>query len=172
MKITLLLPEPIAPIDISMIENAVKTEFGLSTVAVTPVYRETTGAARRQAKKRESNTKENAVIYGREIRDSVTPMDKVTLDLGKATVCGEVFDVQSKEIAKRNAWVMSFDMTDYTSSIHVSKFMTDERAGEIVAQIKKGMFLTVSGKPGLKQIRRGAHAGAGQHRPRRKGAAP
>jgi len=152
MKITLLLPEPIAPIDISMIENAVKTEFGLSTVTVQPVYRETTDAARRQAKKREGKTKENAVIYGREIRDTVTPMDQVTLDLGKVTVCGDVFDVQSKEIAKRNAWVLSFDMTDYTSSIHVSKFMTDERAGEIVAQIKKGMFLTVSGNLGFNRF--------------------
>jgi DNA polymerase III subunit alpha, Gram-positive type len=76
-------------------------------------------------------------------------MENVTLELGKVTVRGEVFDVQSKEIAKRNAWVLNFDMTDYTGSVRISKFMLDDNAGEIVGRIKKGMYLTVSGSLGF-----------------------
>jgi DNA polymerase-3 subunit alpha (Gram-positive type) len=152
MKLTLLLPEPIAPVELTMIEEAIKGEFGLDAVSVTPVYRKTQETVRRQEKKEEKKARENAVIYGREIKGSITPMDMVTLDLGKVTICGEVFDVQPKEIPKRKAWVLTFDMTDYTGSVHVSKFMTDENAGEIVAKIKKGMFLTVYGNLGFNRF--------------------
>ncbi len=38
MKLSLLLPSPIAPIDITMIEDGIKTEFGLSSVVIMPLY--------------------------------------------------------------------------------------------------------------------------------------
>ncbi len=145
MKITLLLPEPVAPVDISRIEDGIKAEFGLKSVVLTPVYPKNEKTARKTARKKTVNQ----VIYGREIKSSITPMEKVTLELGSVTIRGEVFDVLSREIPKRNAWVFSFDMTDYTGSVRISKFMTDPNAGSIVSQIKKGMYVTVSGKLGM-----------------------
>ncbi len=145
MKLTLFLPKPVAPIDISMIEDGIKTEFGLAAVSVKPVYPKSEKTAGRTEKKKPAN----AVIYGRGIKASITPMEKVTLELGSVAVRGEVFDVQTREIAKRNAWVLNFDMTDYTGSLRISKFMTEPNAGAIAGRIKKGMCLTVSGKLGI-----------------------
>ena len=145
MKITLLLPQPVAPVDIALIEEGIKAEFGLKSVAASPIFANNEKTERKTQKKKPENT----VIYGRPIRSSITPMENVTLELGTVTVRGEVFDVLSREITKRNAWVLSFDMTDFTGSLRISKFMTDQNAGEIAAKIKKGMYLTVSGKLGF-----------------------
>ncbi len=148
MQLRLKLQEVIAPIEITMIEDGIREEFGLNTVVITPVF----PRAKAPDKKIEEKKKENPVILGREIHGSITPMEKVTLELGRVTVQGEVFDVQSREIPKRGAWVLAFDMTDYTGSVRVSKFMTEENAGEIVGRIKKGMYLTVSGTLGLNRF--------------------
>jgi DNA polymerase III subunit alpha, Gram-positive type len=142
MTMSLLLPKQISPVDIMLIEDGIKAEFGLASVAISPLYP-------RSANTEHKTEKKNPVIYGKETNGSITPMDMVTLELGKVTVRGEVFDVQSKEIPKRNAWVLNFDMTDYTGSVRISKFMLEEKAGEIVGRIKKGMFLTVSGSLGF-----------------------
>jgi DNA polymerase-3 subunit alpha (Gram-positive type) len=145
MQISLLLPGPVAPVDIVMMEEGVKTELGLLSVAISPLY----PRSAQSEKKTEKKKKENPLVYGKEPGGSITPMELVTLDLGKVTVRGEVFDVQSRDIPKRNAWVLSFDMTDYTGSVRISKFMLDDNAGEIVGRIKKGMYLTVAGSLGF-----------------------
>jgi DNA polymerase-3 subunit alpha (Gram-positive type) len=145
MQLSLLLPGPVAPVDIALIEEGVKAEFGLSSVSIAPIYPRSENPVR----KSESKKRGNPVIYGKEPGGSITPMDSVTLDLGKVTVRGEVFDVQSRDIPKRNAWVLNFDMTDYTGSVRISKFMTEDNAAEVVGRIKKGMYLTVSGNLGF-----------------------
>ena len=146
MSVTLRLPEIVAPVDIARIEDGIRAEFCLKTVTVSAVYPKNDQAGSR---KPATKKPEQTVIYGRDIRTRLTPMDQVTLDLGSVAVRGEVFDVQSREIPKRNAWVLSFDMTDHTGSLRVSKFMIDQNAGTIAAQIKKGMVITVSGKLGI-----------------------
>jgi DNA polymerase-3 subunit alpha (Gram-positive type) len=145
MNITLLITKPAAPVDISLIEDGIASEFGLNTVKISPVYPREKNVEKKADKKQSGN----AVILGKDIRNSITPMEKVELELGKVTVRGEVFNITSREIAKRNAWILSFDMTDYTGSVRVSKFMTDENAGEVVGKIKSGMVLTVSGNLGI-----------------------
>ena len=141
MRATMLFPRPMAPVDIASVEEGIAAEFGLKLVTVSPVYPKSAAPKRPAGEKKPLNT----VLFGRAPSGSVTPMDKVTLELGKATVRGEIFDVQHREIPKRGAWVMQFDMTDYTNSIRVSKFLTNSNAGEIVSRIKPGMFVTVSG---------------------------
>lgn len=67
-------------------------------------------------------------IYGtRQIKKAPKPMNTLELDMGVVTVEGDVFAVEHRELKKRNAWVISFDITDYTSSIRVSKFMPGTR---------------------------------------------
>jgi len=140
MRATILFPRPMAPVDIAAVEEGIAEEFGLKLVTVSPVYPKSAAPKKTAAEK-----KQDAVLYGRAPSGSVTPMDKITLEMGKATVRGEIFDVQHREIPKRGAWVMQFDMTDYTNSVRVSKFLTDPNAGEIVSKIKPGLFVTVSG---------------------------
>ncbi|NLA85704.1 MAG: PHP domain-containing protein, partial [Clostridiales bacterium] len=145
MQISLLLPGPVAPVDVMLIEEGVKTELGLSSVAITPLY----PRSAHSEKKTDRRKRANPVIYGKAPNGSITPMELVTLDLGKVTVRGEVFDVHSRDIPKRNAWILNFDMTDHTGSVRISKFMIEDNAAEIVGRIKTGMYLTVSGNLGF-----------------------
>ena len=150
MKLMISLTEPAPPMEISALEDMIAQEYGLSDVAVTAVYARITSEYFRKPPKGldvslASATKPGVVIMGRNIRGSTIPVEKLTLELGKATVKGEVCDVSDKYIENSGAWVLSFDLTDYTGTIHVSKFMTEENASQIVKKIKKGMWLTVSG---------------------------
>ncbi|MDY3014587.1 MAG: PolC-type DNA polymerase III [Evtepia sp.] len=92
-------------------------------------------------------------IYGpRAIKKKPVPMNTLELDMGAVVVEGDVFAVEHRELKKRNAWVVSFDLTDYTSSIRVTKFMPGEEAKPIVDGVKKGMHLKVSGRLNLNRF--------------------
>ena len=49
-------------------------------------------------------------------------MSTLELDMGTVIVKGDVFAVDHRELKKRGAWVVCFDVTDYTGSVRVSKF--------------------------------------------------
>ena len=85
-------------------------------------------------------------MYGRKITRPPIPMSELNLDLDVVTVEGDVFAVNHRELKKRNAVVISFDMTDYTSSVTVSKFMEEQEAKPILDAIKTGQHLQVMGK--------------------------
>lgn len=89
------------------------------------------------------------MIYGKSIRTKAIPMREVRLDLRRVTVSGKVFAVDHRELKKRNAWVIRFQITDNTNSVTVSKFMENRAAKPILEGIKKGMYVTVEGKLGL-----------------------
>ena len=102
-----------------------------------PVFRE---------EKKEKKPPEPSAIYGRPFRGEATPMADLTLDMFKVIVEGEVFAVAHRELKKRGAWVIGFDMTDYRGSVHVSQFLEAEKAKPILSGVKKGMWLRVQGK--------------------------
>jgi len=156
MKITISLTEPTSPLEISAIEDIVAEEFGLASVAATAIYVRPTSQSANKARKSPAKAapalKPGAVVMGRSAKESLTPIGSLALETGKATVSGVVCDVSSKFIDKRNSWVLSFDLTDYTGTIHVTKFMTDENAHQIVKRIQKGIWLTVSGNLGINRF--------------------
>ena len=94
----------------------------------------------------------NRIFGSRQIKKKPIPMNTLELDMGVVTVQGDVFAVEHKELKKRNAWVVSFDVTDYTSSIRVNKFMSKEEAAPIVNGIKTGMHLKISGRLNLNRF--------------------
>lgn len=79
-------------------------------------------------------------------RTDITPMNELTLESGNVTLEGEVFAVSSREIAKYGSAVLSFDMTDSTSSVRVSRFLRADDDQSIVGLIHEGMWLRVQGK--------------------------
>ena len=83
--------------------------------------------------KSESNT-----FYGKPIRTPAIPMKELSLDMGSVTVEGKVFAVEHKELKKRNAWVINFDMTDNSGSIRVNRFMEAGEAKPILENVKVG----------------------------------
>ena len=89
---------------------------------------------------------DTSAIYGRPFKGKAIPMQDVSLDLGIAIVEGQVFAVEHKELKKRNAWVINFDMTDHTGSVRINKFMEDEESKTIREKIKVGSVLRVQGR--------------------------
>ncbi len=86
------------------------------------------------------------VIFGRPFRSSSVPMRDIDINMGAVTVEGKVFAVEHKELPKRNAVVIKFDMTDNTSSVRVSRFMEKQEAEPILKEIQIGSVVKVTGK--------------------------
>jgi len=102
---------------------------------------------RPSAKKPDSKKSTGKLIFGRrEIKGEATEMKALDLDMGTVIVKGDVFAVEHKELKKRGAWVIGFDMTDYTGSIHINKFCPGDEGKPIVDNVKEGMHLLVQGK--------------------------
>ena len=88
----------------------------------------------------------NPAILGKPFKGVPVPMADLSLDMGFVIVEGKVFNIEHKELPKRNAWVINFDITDNTSSIRVSRFMEKKDAVPIVENIKVGSVYMVQGK--------------------------
>ncbi len=87
------------------------------------------------------------LIFGKPFRGEATPMRDLNLDMFRVIVEGKVFAVNHRELKKRNAWVICFDMTDNTGSVRVNQFMESAKAQPILEKVSKpGMFLRIQGK--------------------------
>ena len=73
-------------------------------------------------------------------------MKDMSLDMGIIIVEGRVFAVEHKELKKRNAWVVNFDVTDNTSSVRVSRFLENKEAEPILQGVKNGSVVKIQGK--------------------------
>ena len=92
-------------------------------------------------------------IYGKiNTKKKSVPMDELQLDMGSVLVEGTVFNVEHKELPKRKAWVVCFDITDNTNSIRVNRFMEGEEAKPIVNAVKVGQRLQVQGRLNLNRF--------------------
>ena len=149
MNLSLSLATPVPPLEISVLEELIAGQYEYASVSITALYARLSPAVRPGKKKKETVVKPGSVIMGRTISKNPIPVSDVSLELGKATVRGEVCDVSHKYLDKAKAWILSFDLTDFTGTIHVSQFMKDNDAGRIVEKVRKGMWLTVSGNLGV-----------------------
>ena len=86
------------------------------------------------------------MIYGRPFGGEVVKMANLDLDMFRVVVVGKVFAVNHRELKKRGAWVISFDMTDFTSSVRINQFMENDKAKPILEAVQPGQWLRVQGK--------------------------
>ncbi len=98
------------------------------------------------SKKKEQTVQQSEAFFGKPFRGAITPMKDLNLDMGSVAVEGRVFAVDHKELKKRNAWVISFDMTDNTGSVRINRFMEAGEAKPILDNVKNGAVLKVQGK--------------------------
>ena len=98
-----------------------------------------------QAKK-EAPPQDNGAIFGKPFKGQAVAMQELTLDMGFVIVEGRVFNIEHKELTKRNAWVINFDMTDNTSSVRISRFLENKDAKPILEGVKNGSVVRVQGK--------------------------
>ena len=86
-------------------------------------------------------------IYGKiNGKKKPVPLGELQLDMGSVLVEGTVFNVEHRELTRRKAWVICFDITDNTGSIRVNQFLEGEVAAPIVKSIKKGQRVQVQGR--------------------------
>ena len=104
------------------------------------------------AKKKEETVQNTETIYGKPFKGTSVPMKDLTLDMGSVIVEGRVFAIEHKELKKRNAWVINFDMTDHSGSIRINRFMEAGEAKPILEAVTEGAVLRVQGKLMINQF--------------------
>ena len=97
-------------------------------------------------KREEKAQVQSEVFYGKPFRGNAVPMKDLTMDMGTVIVEGRVFNVEHKELKKRNAYVVKFDMTDNTNSVRISRFMEANEAKPILENVAVGAVLRVQGR--------------------------
>ncbi len=102
--------------------------------------------AARKEKPKSAEPAPSDTFYGKPFKGAAVPMRDMTMDMGTIIVEGRVFNVDHKELKKRNAWVVKFDMTDNTNSVRISRFMEATEAKPILENVKVGSVLRVQGK--------------------------
>jgi len=90
--------------------------------------------------------------FGKPIRGTNTPMRELNLDMGTVIVEGRVFAVEHKELKKRNAWVINFDMTDHTGSVRINRFMEANEAKPFLEHVIEGAVLRIQGRLMINQF--------------------
>ena len=98
-------------------------------------------------KKQPTQTQASEAIYGKPFKGKPVSMQELSLDMGTVIVQGKVFNIEHKELSKRNAWVINFDITDNASSVRVSRFLENKEAKPILDGVKMGAVVQVQGKP-------------------------
>ena len=98
-------------------------------------------------KKKESPQPQNTeTIFGKPFKGDPVSMGQVNLDMGSVIVEGRVFAVDHKELKKRNAWVISVDITDHTGSVRIKRFLENNEAKPILDNVNIGAVVKVQGK--------------------------
>ena len=103
-------------------------------------------AATPEKKPEPKQESQNDTFYGKPFKGATVPMDQLDLNMSTIIVEGRVFNIDHKELKKRNAWVVKFDMTDETNSIRISRFLEASEAKPILENVKMGSVLRVQGK--------------------------
>ena len=85
-------------------------------------------------------------LYGKPFKGNAVPMNTLSMDMGTVIVEGRVFNVEHKELKKRNAWVVKFDMTDNTGSVRINRFFEAGEAKPFIENVKVGSVFRVQGK--------------------------
>ena len=83
-------------------------------------------------------------IIGNLPRKEPVPINDATIEAGRVTVWGEVFDIESKETRDGTRKIYSIDITDYTNSITL-KLIQNVNECAAIDSIKKGTALLVTG---------------------------
>ncbi|MBE6930153.1 MAG: PolC-type DNA polymerase III [Ruminococcaceae bacterium] len=87
------------------------------------------------------------LIFGKPQEAEITSIKELDLHFVTATIKGEVFAINHREIPARELTIISFDVTDLKSSIRVSRAMQMEKAAPIVEAIHEGDCLIIQGQP-------------------------
>jgi len=96
-----------------------------------------------QSYKREP--KDENTVYGRSIRMDTTEIKDIDETSGYVAIIGEVFKTEMIE-TKTGKTILTFFITDYTSSISVKLFLKPQEKDSVIDEVKKGFYCKVRGE--------------------------
>jgi len=114
-----------------------RTEAALAASYVRPVS---------EAKPKASEGK----IFGRAIADPAVPVAELTEESGRAVIRGEVLSAEDRELKGGTMRLLSFALTDYTSTIQCKAFLRygaeRKQVHDVIDAVLPGEWLTVRGE--------------------------
>ncbi|MPW25838.1 PolC-type DNA polymerase III [Alkalibaculum sp. M08DMB] len=90
------------------------------------------------------STKKDEIIFGKKITSDVKQIVDCTAD-EQNTIGGTIFDLSFRDI-KNNKSIISFNITDYTSSMTVKFFIGQDKKDEVLNRIKEAKALKIKGR--------------------------
>ncbi len=93
---------------------------------------------------KEPAKEENMILGNKQINDELTDIRELTDSSGIVAVCGDIFKVDIVE-TKKGTIIVTFFITDYTSSIMVKCFPKPKDIENITNSLKKGIRVKVKG---------------------------
>ena len=85
------------------------------------------------------------LIFGGGIRGKVQSMEGLNPKMGQVCVEGRVFFSDLYETRRPGVFCLTFDMTDFRSSVRVTKYLQKQEKDSLKKEIKPGMWLRVQG---------------------------
>ena len=85
------------------------------------------------------------VIMGGPIKGSVQPIEGLNPKMGSVVVAGKVFSADLRETRRPGVFFLSFDITDFKSSVRVVKYLEKEDKARLKKDVKPGMWVKVQG---------------------------
>ena len=134
-----------APAELDMLAHILQGDYGLDRVFITPDSPEAAKAAKISASAPATGGSDGKVLMGRSIKKAPINMNELNQDSGRVVVEGDVFEVTSRKLKKRDGAMLCFDMTDLTGSIRVVKFLHPEDDQSLINKVNVGDHLKVNG---------------------------
>ncbi len=85
------------------------------------------------------------LIMGGPIKGAVQPMEGLNPKMGSVVVAGKVFFADLYETRRPGVFCLTFDITDYRTSVRVTKYMEKEEKARLKKDVKPGMWVKVQG---------------------------
>ncbi|MBQ3210832.1 MAG: PolC-type DNA polymerase III [Oscillospiraceae bacterium] len=135
-----------SPAEVSKLSDTLRDIYSLKTVVLIPDYpRINPVVASESSTSAPTGSSGGDVLFGRSIKKKPSPMSELNLESGRVTVEGDVIAVSSRTIQKSGAAVLSFDITDRTNSVRVSRYFRPDDDKSVISKISQGDHLLVQG---------------------------
>lgn len=85
------------------------------------------------------------VIFRRDFEGDAVSLEDVQDDIGEVVVKGQVIGIDERFLNKSGKYVFKIEISDFTDSLKIKLFLTEELANEFRPKVKNGDFITAKG---------------------------
>ena len=82
------------------------------------------------------------IYYGRDFDESPIPISDIIGEIGEVVVRGQIIRFETREVRSGRTLVM-FDITDFTDTISVKMFPSENQEEKLLNNVKEGVFVTL-----------------------------